>query len=37
MDDGRPFSVMGFIVRGNKIVEIDALRDPARLSRLDLT
>jgi hypothetical protein len=37
MDDGRPFSVMGFIVRSNKIVEIDALRDPARLSRLDLT
>lgn len=34
---GRPFSVMGFIVRGNKIVEIDVLRDPARLSRLDLT
>ena len=34
---GQPFSVMGFIVRSNKIVEIDVLRDPARLSRLDLT
>jgi RNA polymerase sigma-70 factor (ECF subfamily) len=33
---GQPFSVMGFIVRNNKIVEIDVLRDPARLSRLDL-
>jgi RNA polymerase sigma-70 factor (ECF subfamily) len=33
---GQPFSVMGFIVRSNKIVEIDVLRDPARLSRLDL-
>jgi hypothetical protein len=28
---------MGFTIRGNKIVEIDVLRDPARLSRLDLT
>jgi hypothetical protein len=35
--DGRPFSVMGFIVRSNKIVEIDVLRDPARLSRLDFS
>jgi RNA polymerase sigma factor (sigma-70 family) len=34
---GRPFSVMGFTVTGGKIVEIDALSDPARLRRLDLT
>ncbi len=34
--DGRPFSVMGFTVRGGKIVEIDILADPERLSRLDL-
>ena len=34
---GRPFSVMGFTVGGGKIVEIDALADPERLRRLDLT
>jgi hypothetical protein len=34
---GQPFSVMGFTVRGSRIVEIDVLGDPARLSRLDLT
>ena len=34
---GQPFSVMGFTVRGGRIVEIDVLRDPARLSRLNLT
>jgi ketosteroid isomerase-like protein len=33
---GRPFAVMGFTVRRGKIVEIDVLADPARLSRLDL-
>src|ERR687897_251378 len=33
---GRPFAVMGFTVRGGKIVEVDILADPARLSRLDL-
>src|SRR5918994_902470 len=33
---GRPFSVMGFTVRGGKIVEIDILADPARLNQLDL-
>jgi RNA polymerase sigma-70 factor (ECF subfamily) len=33
---GRPFSVMAFTVRGGKIVAIDALTDPERLSRLDL-
>jgi RNA polymerase sigma factor (sigma-70 family) len=35
--EGKPFSVMAFTVRGGKIVEIDILRDPERLSRLDLT
>jgi RNA polymerase sigma factor (sigma-70 family) len=33
---GRPFAVIGFTVRGGKIVEIDVLADPERLSRLDL-
>jgi RNA polymerase sigma-70 factor (ECF subfamily) len=33
---GRPFSVMGFTIRGRKIVEVDILADPARLSRLDV-
>jgi RNA polymerase sigma-70 factor (ECF subfamily) len=35
--DGKPFSVMAFTVRGGKIVEIDVLRDPERLSHLDLS
>jgi RNA polymerase sigma factor (sigma-70 family) len=34
---GRIFSVMAFTVRDGKIVAIDALSDPARLSELDLT
>jgi hypothetical protein len=33
---GRPYAVMGFIVRRGRIVAIDALADPARLSQLDL-
>ena len=33
---GRPFSVMAFTVRGGRIVAIDALTDPERLSQLDL-
>jgi RNA polymerase sigma factor (sigma-70 family) len=37
MLDGKPFAVMAFTVRGGKIVQIDILRDPERLSRLDLT
>ncbi len=37
MLDGKPFSVMAFTVRGEKIVEIDILRDPERLGQLDLT
>jgi RNA polymerase sigma factor (sigma-70 family) len=35
--DGEPFSVVGFTVRGGKIVAIDILADPPRLARLDLT
>ncbi|MGE5286291.1 MAG: RNA polymerase sigma factor SigJ [Micromonosporaceae bacterium] len=34
--DGRPISVMGFTVTDGKIIAIDALGDPERLSRLDL-
>jgi RNA polymerase sigma factor (sigma-70 family) len=34
--EGQLFSVMGFTVRHGKIVEIDILADPARLSQLDL-
>jgi len=34
---GRPVSVMGFTVSGGKIVEIDAINDPARLRQLDLS
>ena len=37
MLEGKPFSVMAFTVRSGKIVEIDILRDPERLSQLDLT
>ena len=33
---GRPFSVMGFTVTDGRIVAIDGLNDPERLSRLDL-
>ena len=35
--DGRLFSVIGFTIAGGKIVEIDILADPERLSRLDLS
>jgi RNA polymerase sigma factor (sigma-70 family) len=37
MLEGKLFSVMAFTVRGGKIVEIDILHDPERLSQLDLT
>jgi RNA polymerase sigma-70 factor (ECF subfamily) len=33
---GEPFSVLGFTVVGGRIVEIDAITDPARLRALDL-
>jgi RNA polymerase sigma-70 factor (ECF subfamily) len=36
-EDGTPFSVGAFTVRGNKIVAIDFLVDPDRLRELDLT
>jgi RNA polymerase sigma factor (sigma-70 family) len=35
--DGEPFAVGAITVKGGKIVEIDILADPERLSRLDLT
>jgi hypothetical protein len=34
---GVPFSVIAFTVAGGRIVAIDALADPERLSELDLT
>src|SRR5262249_41828394 len=34
LPDGRRFSVLGFTIVGDKIVEIDILADPERLSRL---
>ena len=34
---GQPVSVMGFTVSGGKIVEIDAINDPERLRRFDLS
>jgi RNA polymerase sigma-70 factor (ECF subfamily) len=37
MLEGKPFSVMAFTVRGGKIAEIYILRDPERLSQLDLS
>src|SRR5262245_24304077 len=35
--DGRVFAVIGFTIAGGKIVEMDILADPERLSRLDLS
>jgi RNA polymerase sigma-70 factor (ECF subfamily) len=35
--DGRPFSVLGFTIAGGRIVEINILADPERLSGLDLS
>jgi hypothetical protein len=37
IEDGHPFSIMGFTVSGGRIAEIDILADPERLSRLDLS
>jgi RNA polymerase sigma factor (sigma-70 family) len=37
MAAGRPLSVMGFTVRGGRIVAIDVLADPERLRHVDLT
>jgi RNA polymerase sigma-70 factor (ECF subfamily) len=33
---GKPFLVIGFTVKNGRIVEIDSVSDPERLSRLDL-
>jgi RNA polymerase sigma-70 factor (ECF subfamily) len=33
---GKPLSIMGFTVRGGRIVAIDVLADPERLERMDL-
>jgi RNA polymerase sigma factor (sigma-70 family) len=35
--DGRPFAIAGFTIRNRRIVEMDVLADPERLSQLDLT
>jgi RNA polymerase sigma-70 factor (ECF subfamily) len=35
--EGRPFSIAGFTIRNRKVVEMDILADPERLSRIDLT
>jgi hypothetical protein len=32
-----PYAVLAFTVRGRRIVELDVVADPARLSRLDLS
>ncbi|WP_407353994.1 sigma-70 family RNA polymerase sigma factor [Luteimonas sp. R10] len=37
MLEGKPFAVMAFTVSGGKITEIDIVRDPERLEKLDLT
>ena len=35
--DGAPYAVLGFTVRGGRIVAIDILADPERIGRLDLS
>jgi RNA polymerase sigma factor (sigma-70 family) len=35
--DGRPFAIAGFTIRNQRIVEMDVLADPERLSQIDLT
>jgi RNA polymerase sigma factor (sigma-70 family) len=35
--DGRPFSVIGFTVAAGRVVEMNILADPERVSRLDLS
>jgi RNA polymerase sigma-70 factor (ECF subfamily) len=35
--NGRPFAIAGFTVRNGRIVELDYLADPERLSQVDLT
>jgi RNA polymerase sigma-70 factor (ECF subfamily) len=35
--DGQPFAIAGFTIRNRRIVKMDIVADPERLSRLDLT
>ena len=35
--DGKPFAIAGFTIRNGRVVEMDILADPERLSQLDLT
>lgn len=37
LPDGRVLSVIGFTIAGGRVVEMDILADPERLSRLDLS
>src|SRR5262249_10630361 len=37
LSGGHVFAIMCFTVKGDRIAEIDVIRDPARLRRLDLT
>jgi RNA polymerase sigma-70 factor (ECF subfamily) len=37
LPDGRVFSVIAFTIAGGRVVEMDILADPDRLSRLDLS
>jgi len=37
LPDGRVLSVIGFTIPGGKVLEMDILADPDRLSRLDLS
>ena len=37
LPDGQAFSIMCFTVQGDRIAEIDVIRDPDRLRKLDLT
>ncbi len=37
MSNGRVLSVMGFTVRGGRILAIEVLADPERLGELDLS
>jgi hypothetical protein len=37
LPDGRLLSVIGFAIVGGKVVEMDILADPDRLSKLDLS
>ena len=35
--DGQPFAIAGFTIRNRRVVEMDIIADPERLSQLDLT